>query len=359
MLNSFKLNELEKIKLNLDSLENMSDELKADAEFMLEAVKHHPYVLRYAAPELTDNKQFILDAIRINSESFKFASAKLQDDEEVVFAASQQESNLFNWASERLKANDDFKIHATKQTSWYPWINSTTIIKNNFFEGIKSTFAIMYGNDGILKKLDGQEVDPNALKYGLINITFIPQVSNFLINYGYPSKPAQSNPFRYVRDEERRNNLTLIRHFAGIIGLGLQVLRYAMAALATIMVLPLVALVHVCKFPYAYYQQRKLAHLEGHIYHSEDRTNPISEQTTLEKFVARTNSSLNDLHGSSDPKNRDITSYSKENTSEFRYGSLVSRSSILFFRPLDSNTPAHKRAQEALAELEINKPCSL
>ncbi|WP_392536881.1 hypothetical protein [Legionella sp. 227] len=238
-----------------------------------------------------------------------------------------------------------------KINSWYPWIKLNKVIKNNFFEGISDTFAIMYGDYGILKKIYGRELDPNQLKHGLIDITLLPQLSNVLINYGLPSRQRSDNPFIYIRDEERWNDSIILRNISCCIGFGLQFLRFAMAAAATLMVLPLVALVHVLKFPFTYSYQRSLLQLEGVIYDTESK-NPVSGNTTLAEFIATTNSTLNDLSGY---KSSDITSYSSENSQVDRYGSLRSTHPQLFFKPLASNTPSHLRAKEIAAALEIDE----
>ncbi|MCW8400848.1 DUF4116 domain-containing protein [Legionella sp. PATHC038] len=351
MLSKFEEQELEKIKHNIALLKDIPEELKANEAFMLEAVKISSFAMDYAAPTLKNKESFVLKAILINCNSYIYISDNLKDRENITSLAIRKEPKLYFYASSRLKADEYFKNTALKINSWYPWIKLNKLIKNNFIEGISDTFAIIYGDYGILKKIYGRELDPNQLKHGLIDITLIPQLSGVLINYGLPSMQRSENPFIYIRDEERWNDSIILRNISCCVGFGLQFLRFALAAAATLMVLPLVALVHVLKFPFTYSYQHSLLQLEGIIYDTESKK-PVSGNTTLAEFIATTNSTLNDLSGY---KSSDITSYSSENSQVDTYGSLRSTSPQLFFRPLDSNRSSHLRAKEIAAALEIDE----
>ncbi|KTD67826.1 hypothetical protein Lste_0984 [Legionella steelei] len=352
MLSKFELEELEKVKGHIALLQNTPEDLKANETFMLEAIKLNPYAMRYAAPILKKKESFALKAIAINCRSYIYLDVTLQDRENITAFAIRQDHSLYFYASDRLKTDEHFKINALKINSWHPWIKLNKVIKNNFLEGLDDTFAIMYGDYGILKKINGAELDPNQLKHGLIDITLLPQISNFLINYGMPGKQSTDNPFKYVRDAERWNDATMLRSIACFIGFGLQFLRFAMAAAATLMVLPAVALVHILKFPMTYYYQHKALQLEGVICNAHSNQPVSGNTTTLAEFVATTNSSLNDLSGY---KSSDITSYSEDNITVDRYGSLRSTNPLLFFKPLNSHTPSHLRAKEIVTALELDE----
>ena len=351
MLNKFQKQELEKIKNKIMQIEDASQESKANEEFMLEAIRLSAFAMAHADPELQNKKSFVLAAIEINCLAYIHALDKWKDDESVTRFTVRKDPYLLFYASKRLKTDEDFRTNALKINSWYPWIRLNKVIKNNFFEGLSDTFEIMYGDYGILEKLDGAELDPNKLKHGLIDITLIPQLSNFLINYGAPTKPCSNNPFRYVVDKERLNEATLLRNISSAIGFGLQFLRFAMAAATTVMVLPIVAFVHVLKFPYAYYYQSSLLQLEGVIYNAGNNK-PISKKTTLAEFISTTNSSLNDLCGY---KSSDITSYSSKNTEVETSGAAKSSNPHLFFKPLNSATPSQIRAKAIASSLEIDE----
>jgi hypothetical protein len=214
----------------------------------------------------------------------------------------------------------------------------------------------MYGNYGITTKLDGGELSSNRLKYGLIDITLIPQLSNALINYGLPNKLSTSNPFRYLRDDSRWDDNPGLRRAAYLIGMGLQVLRFGMVFLATLVVFPLVAVVHALKFPYVYYQQTKIFALQGEICRMSDKK-PVSGLTTLGDFVEQTDSNLNDLCAANfyQAQENDLTTTSSENTEIYRYGSLSSSEALLFFRPVKNNTSFQKKALELVSQLDFNE----
>ncbi|HHF7349533.1 TPA: DUF4116 domain-containing protein [Legionella feeleii] len=351
MLETFQKDELEKVRQDVGYLAQVSEDLKTHEEFMLEAIKISSLAMRYAAPQLKDKEGFVLAAIEIDCDAYMYISDRLKDSERVTSAAIRKKPSLYFYASERLQADEDYKNNTLKINSWYPWIKLHKVLKNNFWEGLKDTFSIMYGDYGILKKINGAELDPNQLKYGLVDITLIPQLSNFLINYGMPGKPLSSNPFRYARDEERWNDAVVLRSISACIGFGLQFLRFAMAAAATLMVLPIVALVHTLKFPLAYYYQHQLFQLEGVIYNATTQQPISGEPTTLAEFAVITGSSLSDLCGY---KSSDLTSYSSGNSTSSYYGAR-STNPNLFFRPSVSNKSAQIKAQQLVTALEINE----
>lgn len=241
-----------------------------------------------------------------------------------------------------------------KTNSWLPIIKLNKLLKNNLLDGIKDTFAIMYGDYGIATKFDGGELSSNRLKYGLVDITLIPLISNVLINYGYPAKPSPSNPFKFIRDETKWDDKRMLRNIAGGIGIGLQVVRWGFALLATLIALPVVVLVHAMKFPYVYYQQSKLFALEGELY-GEGQVIPL-KKTTFSDFAKQTNSSLNDfcLGSYHATHKEDITSLSSKNTNVTFYGSLKSTSLLLFFRPTNKNSATQKAALQVVKSLEID-----
>lgn len=333
----------------------ISPDLAEDSEFILAAVKISVNMWVHVSPKLKSNKPFMLLAIEQDSHAFRWASDDLRDDDDVAFAAVKKDSHLLFIVSDRLKQDGSFKDRATKLNSWFPIIRAKKLIKNNVFEGISDTFAIMYGDYGILTKLDGGELSSNRLKYGVVDLTLIPQISNVLINYGQPGVFSTDNPFKYVRDQNRWNDKPLLRYTAMVIGYGLQIVRLGMALLATAFVLPLVVLVHALKFPYVYYQQSKLFALEGEICRVSD-LKPISGITTFGDFATQTGSSLNDFCAATfqNAQDTEITSTSRKNSKEFRYGALKSSDSLLFFRPVNTETPAQKDRLQVLNGLEIN-----
>ncbi|WP_298627898.1 DUF4116 domain-containing protein [uncultured Legionella sp.] len=236
MLNEFEKNELEKVQQEVRYMEQVPEHLKANKEFMLEAIKISWCTMYFAAPELKDNEEFVLTAIAIDPDVYMHISDRLKDNEKITSLAIKESHVLYFHASDRLKYDGKFKNNTLKTNSWYPWIKLNKVLKNNFWEGLGDTFSIMHGDYALLKKWNGNEVDPNQLKYGLVDITFIPQLSNTLLNYGMPCTPSVDNPFKYVG---LRHNTSILEDISKYLGLGLQFLRFTMAATATIMVLPL------------------------------------------------------------------------------------------------------------------------
>lgn len=355
-LDAHKLEILKQITDSPNHKVLISPELAEDPEFILAAVKVSVNMWSQVSPKLRSNKPFILLAIEQNSNAFLYgASDKLRDDDDVAYAAVRKDRSLLFNVSDRLKQDESFKDRATKLNSWFPIIRVKKLLKNNLYEGIADTFAIMYGDYGIVTKLDGGELSSNRLKYGVVDLTLIPQISNALINYGQPGVFSTSNPFRFVRDKSRWDDKPWLRFPAMVIGYVLQAIRLGMALLATALVLPIVAFVHAIKFPYAYHQQSKLYALQGEICSVSD-LQPISGITTFADFAKQTNSSLNDFCVATfrDAQETEIMTTSRKNIDEYSYGSLRSSSALLFFRPVNTETPAQKSRLQALRNLEIN-----
>ncbi|MFJ1270132.1 DUF4116 domain-containing protein [Legionella lytica] len=355
-LSNEKLTILEELKNNTDNVPQFTQELSDDAEFLLEALNITVNVLPQVSRRLRENKEFMLLAIEKKSYAFVYASEELQDDEEVVLAALKKDSSLIFHASDRLKADESFMIKATKRNSWFPIIKFSKLLKNNLLEGISDTFAIMYGDYCIATRLDGGEISFNRLKYGLVDMTLIPLISNAFINYGYPAK---LRTFRYMRDEENFDDKRILRNMVGAIGIGLQAIRWALAFLATVIAIPFVVLVHAFKLPYVYYQQSKLFALEGELYR-EGAAMPV-KTATFGDFAKQTNSSLNDfcLGSYHATHKKDITSLSLKNTDSERYGPWVSTRSLLFFRPTNEHSTTQKAALQVVKDLEINEPYNI
>lgn len=354
-LESYKLEILNEIRANPNSLPQLTDELSGDGEFILEALKITPNVWDKVSNKLKSNKKFMLLAIEQDSDAFIFgASEELKNDEEVALSAVRKDSKLLFYVSDRLKIDESFKDKATKTNSWFPILRFNKFLKNSFSDGVSDTFAIMLGDYGLLTKMDGAEFSSNRYKYGLVDLTLIPLLSNALINYGLPNRPSTNNPFRYIRDETRWNDMQFLRNIALGIGFGLQAIRLGLAGVATLMVLPIVAAVHIIKFPYVAFQQHKLFNLQGEIYAVGDTT--PKKISTLGEFAKETNSSLTDFCAPhfSGTKADDITTVSSQNSEQSSYGSMRSTSTLLFFRPTNINSPTQKKALQVLKNLEIN-----
>jgi len=58
-------------------LQYVSEELRRDKEFVLEAVRRNPKVLEYASEALRDDKRFVLEAVRQNPEALKYAGSRI------------------------------------------------------------------------------------------------------------------------------------------------------------------------------------------------------------------------------------------------------------------------------------------
>jgi len=79
---------LEAVRMFGDNLQYASEELRADREVVLAAVKSdNDYALRYACKELRGDKEVVVAAINDWSDNIEFASEKLRADPEIAMTA--------------------------------------------------------------------------------------------------------------------------------------------------------------------------------------------------------------------------------------------------------------------------------
>jgi hypothetical protein len=90
---------------NGEALYFASDALKADRDFLLEAVAQNGEALYFASDALKADRDFILEAVAQNGGALNFASAALKADPGVVLAAVAQNTAAFQHASPALRAD--------------------------------------------------------------------------------------------------------------------------------------------------------------------------------------------------------------------------------------------------------------
>jgi len=67
------------------------EELQDDKEFIMEAIKKHPYAFQYGSEELQNDKEAVMKGIKKNGVAFQYANEELRNDKEVVMDRSCQE----------------------------------------------------------------------------------------------------------------------------------------------------------------------------------------------------------------------------------------------------------------------------
>lgn len=94
---------------------SMSQELQADREILLAAVKQNCAALKYASQELKGDREILLAAVKQEGMAIVFASQELKGDREIVLAAVKQDDVAFLYASHKLQADREFVLAAVKQ----------------------------------------------------------------------------------------------------------------------------------------------------------------------------------------------------------------------------------------------------
>ena len=106
------------VKNHGSSLKYASDELKADKEVILTAVKNYGYALEYASDELKADKEVVLEAVKNDGHALKYASDELKADKEVVLAAVKNYGHALDYASDGLKADKEVVLAAVKKSGY-------------------------------------------------------------------------------------------------------------------------------------------------------------------------------------------------------------------------------------------------
>jgi len=95
------------VKNDGGALEHASDELKADREVVLAAVKNWGEALKNASDELKADREVVLVAVNNGGGALQYAADELKADKEVMMAAVQSEPRTLQFASDELKADTD------------------------------------------------------------------------------------------------------------------------------------------------------------------------------------------------------------------------------------------------------------
>ena len=107
----------------IDLLQYASEELKADREIVMGAVKLHGEALRHASAELRGDREIVTEALMHDEEGLSFlfcnllriVSAELQRDREVVTVAVKQNGLALCYASTELKGDREISTLAVRQ----------------------------------------------------------------------------------------------------------------------------------------------------------------------------------------------------------------------------------------------------
>ena len=103
-------------------LENVPEHILADKDFMIKAVKRNGFALKYASDELKNDAEVVLDAIEGDvdhfAKSLEFASDELKDDKTIVMTAVSRYGEALCFASDRLKRDRDVVMAAVDQSGW-------------------------------------------------------------------------------------------------------------------------------------------------------------------------------------------------------------------------------------------------
>jgi hypothetical protein len=85
-------------------------------EFMLKAIEDNStWVLAYASDDILADRDIILKAVKVDGQIFYYASPELRDDKEVALEAISNKWLIIKYASKRLRGDKDIAIAALNQ----------------------------------------------------------------------------------------------------------------------------------------------------------------------------------------------------------------------------------------------------
>jgi len=96
-------------------LYDVPEELKADRELVLTAVRQKEEAFQFAAAALQADRHFVLDAVRLNAAVLPYISAALRGDREIVLAAVRRRGELLSCLSSEFRADQEVVMSAVKQ----------------------------------------------------------------------------------------------------------------------------------------------------------------------------------------------------------------------------------------------------
>jgi hypothetical protein len=94
---------IELVNEKASNIIGFTEELKANKNVVMAAVKNRGMVLEYASNDLKKDFDVVLAAVKQFGSALKYASDELKDTEEIVIAAIQQNYSSINYASPKLK----------------------------------------------------------------------------------------------------------------------------------------------------------------------------------------------------------------------------------------------------------------
>eukprot|EP00931_Biecheleriopsis_adriatica_P063364 TRINITY_DN3834_c0_g1_i6.p1 TRINITY_DN3834_c0_g1~~TRINITY_DN3834_c0_g1_i6.p1 ORF type:complete len:263 (-),score=66.71 TRINITY_DN3834_c0_g1_i6:349-1137(-) len=109
------LTELQEGSSVIETFERAAEELKADKEVALAAVKRDGWALRYAAASLKADRDVVLAAVRQKGMALQYVAEELTADREVVRAAVDNHSWALQFVAARVKADKEFVLECVRR----------------------------------------------------------------------------------------------------------------------------------------------------------------------------------------------------------------------------------------------------
>lgn len=183
------------------------------------------------------------------------------------------------------------------------------ILRNSFTENMCYAYNTILGDHNIVGLMEGYTTEGSS--YGIADIMLFPIAAQVMIDYG-------SNK-RYDSQADENKISSLVKTVSFFLGIFLELPRIAFSLALTIVIMPLIAIVNILKYPYVTHLQSDFYELVGENYSSDANEYPSKieeEEINLTKYVNLTDSTLGNLDFDDDR----ITSCAEKNNRIGAYG---------------------------------------
>ena len=155
------------------ALEFASEDFRADKEVVLEAVQQKSFALEFASEDLRADREVVLAAVKQQGSALLLASEDRKADKEVVLAAVQGEGSALGFASEGLRADKEFVLEAVQQHGKALGYASEELRCDRAFllqlvEATKAYWLYDFAAEGLRQDVDFQQRCRGAAGSGLV-----------------------------------------------------------------------------------------------------------------------------------------------------------------------------------------------
>mmetsp|Transcript_23192 Transcript_23192/g.64809 ORF Transcript_23192/g.64809 Transcript_23192/m.64809 type:complete len:423 (-) Transcript_23192:54-1322(-) len=106
---------LSAVRADHTAMQSVPEELLADRDFVMAALKQNWRALRYASDKFRQDRDVVLAAVAQDAHALRYASAGLRQDHDMVLAAARRKASALSFAPAELRRNRDFILAVVRE----------------------------------------------------------------------------------------------------------------------------------------------------------------------------------------------------------------------------------------------------